>query len=198
MQTYIWRGEETNLGRFGNVKAGDVLELTQHESDYVTANKDKRFVPHNGKPVELPPLPEDEKLRKAEIARREALAGAQDRGRLAIQEIREMNRSELLKKVEFLNEAGAQIRFAPNEETGRILALVLNEVQKRAHDKAVEESEPAEPAEPEAPTEPAKTEVPETPSATETPEQPQTPAQPELPAQTQSNEAAPKGKGKKK
>ena len=45
MKRFQWNGEsEIQLGRFGVVRKGDVLTLTDQESAMVLANKDRRYV----------------------------------------------------------------------------------------------------------------------------------------------------------
>lgn len=74
MKVFEFRGETVNLGRFGKVKAGDTLVLTDQEANDIRA--DKRFKPV--KQAEVAPAD----ARKVEVLQVQELDPAEARKRL--------------------------------------------------------------------------------------------------------------------
>lgn len=119
--SYVWNGDETNLSRFGSVKKGDVLTLSEHEHNYVQKNGDRRykFVKDESK-IEEVPLPEDPVEREAEIKRRELLAKSADEDSLHAQTLREMSLADL---IGYGKSLGLKLEATSDRE--HILATVL-------------------------------------------------------------------------
>lgn len=98
---YEFTGPETNLGRFGIVKAGDKLSLTPHEASCIT--DDKRFRKWEGKPTVKPEPPpasktpeegkkagQDEAERKARLSYENLKAKSQALDDLTKEELQEV------------------------------------------------------------------------------------------------------------
>jgi predicted transcriptional regulator len=142
---FIYRGENCNLGRFGEVRTGDVLTLTDLEAESVEANEHKRFervvagktkVPKQGGFIEITDkMSGDERVaaeahNRDEQARLDQLAKANDEKRIAILDVKEKKYSELVELAEKMNhDAGRQVvdtgKNLPKQElVRRILAAM--------------------------------------------------------------------------
>jgi hypothetical protein len=121
MNRFQYKGEDCNLGRFGPVRKGDVLILTDQEAEGITG--DKRFSRlkdnQNPKPGQFVPVSDNltpeqreaaEKANKAEKERLETLAKENDADRVEILEIKSKSFDELAAIAAKINaEAGGTI-----------------------------------------------------------------------------------------
>lgn len=140
---YLFSGEDVQLGRFGLVRKGDVLELTPHEAQCITDTKDKRFKKLNEKealkvePGQFITITDDmtpqeradaESANKAEQARLDGLAQSNDAERVFVQEVKEMTYPQLEAYVEKMNtEAGREVIQYDKKKTrkGDLVSLIL-------------------------------------------------------------------------
>ena len=139
MNKYVYNGADVNLGRFGAVRSGDVLTLTDHEAD--TIAKDKRFQPlrdgdkkkNAGNMIPLTDkMTPDERAavvaaNKEEKDRLEKLALANNAATVEITELREKNWSQLVEIAEKLNADGAkpQIDTGKKQTKGQLIRDIL-------------------------------------------------------------------------
>lgn len=93
-----------DLGHFGPVRVGDVLQMTDHEWSCVA--NDKRFVRLNG-----PPPKQTGPQTSAEKGRLERLAVQNDESRVLKNELLESNRQQLLVKAHAMRDKGSPIIF---------------------------------------------------------------------------------------
>lgn len=124
MPRYIFKGPSVTLGRFGDVKIGDTLELTTREESYI--RDDKRFVPFTDAqakstkpklnlPANFDKLTEaeqkaaTEQARAEEDARQEILRNAN--ARTADENFQQMNMDELRGFAERLRAEGKTVTF---------------------------------------------------------------------------------------
>jgi hypothetical protein len=138
---FIFRGEDQNVGRFGWVRKGDTLTLTDHEADYVERNGDANLERVTAKTkavksnlVEITDkMSGDERVaaeaaNKAEAERVAQLAKANDEKRIDAIDIKEKKYDELVELAEKMNhDAGRQVvdpgKNLPKQElVRRILA----------------------------------------------------------------------------
>lgn len=121
MNRYQFKGEDVNLGRFGPVRKGDVLILTDQEAEGIVG--DKRFSrlkegdkPKQGQfvPVSDKMTPEEkeqaDKANKAEKERLEILQKENDQDRVEVLEIKSKSFDELAAMAAQMNaDAGGTI-----------------------------------------------------------------------------------------
>lgn len=160
MNTYRYKGPDVNLGRFGQVRSGDVLVLTDHEADTVAKDRDKRFeaVREGEKPKpggSFVPITDkmtaDERAaaearNKAEKDRIDDLQKANNAAQVEIVELREKTWAQLVEIAEKMNAAGGQ----PQIPTGKKVTkseLVRQILRARGLDAgtAAEQEEDEEP-----------------------------------------------------
>jgi len=110
MNIFEFRGPVTNLGRFGMVKAGERLILTEKEAECIRG--DKRF-----------------KAIDAEISQDE-------QERLARLSIAEMNREELVEYCEALQRVDPNFQFRRDLDHRTLLALVRQRLEQQTKNPA--------------------------------------------------------------
>jgi len=153
-----------NLGRFGLVQKGDILNLTDHEFNMVQADPvdRKRFrALKEGEPVEplkFEPRTEKpgesaedkaarEKWNAREEARIAALNKSNDAGEVARQNVREMKHEALLAKAVELEAGGASLGLPQKPTRNQLIAAIeafLERDKAEREEKAAAEKAAAE------------------------------------------------------
>jgi len=136
MNKYIYDGADINLGRFGAVRKGDVLLLTDREAD--TVDRDKRFKPVRGTepkagqfvPVTDKMTPEQraaaEASNKAEKERLDELSKANNAATVEVNELREKSWSELVEVAEKINAEGkTKIEFSKRTSKAALIRDIM-------------------------------------------------------------------------
>lgn len=119
MITLQYIGEPTNLGRFGEVRKGDILNLTEDEGRALLRGRDQRFRDPKSKEAQKEPIPDNtveitdkmkpadraaaEKANLDEKARQERLAIANDPQHIETMEIQHETYDQLLARAERIN-----------------------------------------------------------------------------------------------
>jgi hypothetical protein len=112
MKLYIWQGDERNLGRFGAVKKGDPLAMTEAEAAYVEQHKDKNYRRAKGQEVIAADAPEH--LRKAA-----------DTAVISALELRQLNHDGLVKRCERMKANNIPICFKLASSRQDLIAAIL-------------------------------------------------------------------------
>lgn len=130
MQAFVFNGNNVNLGRFGAVKLGDPIMLTEREAAAVVDAHDDRFVP-----LELGQqlLTKGSSKDPNETSRRDRLAQECDKGHVAELELKEMsgeNIRELAREARALDPHMSDPKGA--DQRSVLIALLAN--RRRAAD----------------------------------------------------------------
>lgn len=154
-EKYVFEGGETNLGRFGMVKKGDVLELTSREAADIKDDKRfKKFVDEGKgnpkpkidagklvKPAGFDKLSAEDqkkvvaKLIEAEEARLHEID--KQNGFSAKTNLREMKRDDLLEFVANVNKDGEKIKLLDGASKEEIIhAIEAHQTGQAGHDEA--------------------------------------------------------------
>lgn len=153
---FLFDSVDTNLGRFGHVKKGDVLELTPHEAQSIKG--DKRFKPFDeakgkahkpGQFVEITAAMTSDQKAAAEKAnakekqRLEEVEKENDSRKVYVQEVREMTFAQLEIFADKLNkDAGRKIvDYHPKKTARADLANLILAVDERAAGAALDETQ---------------------------------------------------------
>lgn len=138
---FIFQDDETNLGRFGMVKRGDVLDLTEHEANCIKT--DKRFklatekllkVHQPGEFIEITDdmTPEEkaeaEKLNREEQSRLDVLKRQSDPHAMFAQTVKEMKFKQLEELAAKMNaDAGQEVIKYDKRKTskGALIGFIL-------------------------------------------------------------------------
>jgi hypothetical protein len=148
MPRYKWTGPETNLGRFGVVKKGDIVNLTHKEEEYIlndehphlkavdekadakkTPEKKEPFRPDpKDLPADFDKLPEAEQnkiyadLEQKELARVSALEKAN--GDAARLNLSEMKKDELEAEIDRMKAAGVKVEVQKGATKPALIAAI--------------------------------------------------------------------------
>ena len=157
MNKYTYKGPDVNLGRFGAVRNGDVLTLTDLEAD--TIARDSRFEPiregEKGKkasnivPITGQMTPPEraaaEAANKEERERLEELAKANNAATVEITELREKTWAQLVEVAEKMNAGGADpaIPTGKKQTKGQLIRDILKARGLAGEAESVEEEEEA-------------------------------------------------------
>lgn len=148
---FHYLGTDTQLGRFGSVTRGDILDLTAREEADITREKDKRFKPFDPKAKivktklalpegfdELSDVEQKATLRRLEQAEETRLADlARANERTASVELDDLSRDELLEKAEALRKEGKTVVFQKDANRSTIrdaIALALGQGENTGPD----------------------------------------------------------------
>lgn len=143
MAKFIYKGPDVSLGRFGNVRKGDVLEMTDHEINHIRRDpSDKRFEPFKEGKAPEPPgiklpegfdkMPKEEqdkiraKLEREEQARRDSVEQANSKTEQ--EQLEQMTKEQLLGLVDKLRKEGKTIDVkadAPKRAIRKAIKLAL-------------------------------------------------------------------------
>lgn len=132
-------GDDCNLGRFGAVRKGDVILLTEQEAAMVTRDKDKRYTRLDGgkkpkpadhlidiDPAKMTPLQMEEANieNQKEIQRQEQLASENDPERVIQLALRSKSTHELLSMADAANRAAGRevVSSAPGVSISQLIA----------------------------------------------------------------------------
>ena len=121
MKTYRYSGAEGNLGRYGFVKPGDILSMTELESRHIQG--DKRFTEVDAAKAKLPPLPTDPKAKADEEERRLSVA-QRNTAVTPAAELAELGRPELLQRIQALRSAGYQIDVKESDDKKTLIRAI--------------------------------------------------------------------------
>lgn len=147
MPRYKWTGPETNLGRFGVVRKGDIVNLTHKEEEYILndehphlkpadekeeAKKQEKKPPFKPDPKDLPPdfdkltEPDQNKilaeLEQKELARLSELEKANsEAGRLNLSE---MTKAELEAEIDRMKAAGTKVEVQKGATKPALIAAI--------------------------------------------------------------------------
>lgn len=149
MKTFQWLGEDCNLGRFGAVRKGDILNLTEQEAAMVKNDRDKRYVQvGEGKqpkpishlitidPAKMTPLQmEQAHIENMEEERRlERLKSETDPERVLALAMQAKTTHDLLVQANEINlKAGRQvIPVTQGTQRGQIIAALCRELSREA------------------------------------------------------------------
>jgi alpha-L-fucosidase len=138
MVKVIFKGPETNLGRFEVVRNGDILNLTDQE--WSTVTKDKRFAVVKDDKVRAPDRlikitpqmtgkerEEAERKNKEELDRLAQLEKANDSDQVEVLEIRSKSMDDLTRMAEQINEREGRIVIDPNRGSkAHLIRSILN------------------------------------------------------------------------
>jgi len=157
MTKFLFKGEEVQLGRFGFVKKGDVLLLTEQETTCIIRDQDKRFEVYTPKPGtpkpkgNLIPITDKmtgaereaaEKANKIEAQRLDQLAKANDENTVIVEEIRAMTYDGLVELAERMNDEAKSevVSFSRKTSKSDLIRLIL-EARRRGLGALEEETE---------------------------------------------------------
>jgi hypothetical protein len=170
MNRYTFRGPPTNLGRFGAVRDGDPLVLTDQEADNIAGDERFEFLEDGQRPpsknnlIAITAQMTGEERKKAEasnrleMARQDKLKQSNDEDGVALLEIKGMSFEALSEMADAINEEAGQ-RVIDNQRLSKaelIKALVNYRRKLKGEAEAKRAAAKPKAAEAEAPKAPAK------------------------------------------
>jgi hypothetical protein len=117
MKLFFWNGQPTNLGRFGTVRKGSPLLLTDGEAEYVVKHRDRNYRP-GGNGEKLPKDISDQLMRENHPENVQTI------------ELNDLTFDELVKRADELKAQGYAVDHKVRSSRRNILCAIQNALRQ--------------------------------------------------------------------